>query len=350
MERLGLPVEHDAGSLDDADRDRAERAVGRGDLRALHARELQRDDLPEPRAAGGLDDRIAAHLEVEALDGGLEHERTAVERRGPLQHGLLQLPAKSRGAPRPGPRAARSSRIGGAREPAPRPPRPCRRSRASRRQPLSTSCTCAAPTIFSSGSGSSIGKRMNGRVCSPPMPPWNEISSSKAQPSSSSVVVEAVHVQVGAVLEAVRAEQVLRGASARSARAGPRPRRGRRRASARRAARARRGPSAERTSTKPTCGCSRSAGMSFGWRASISSSVSRSLLVHQVDEAEVARAEHDDLLAAHVALRPRFLPDSGALAGRLVERGADDRVCSRRRRRPPCTVASIESRIRSSSP
>ena len=26
---------------------------------------------------------------------------------------------------------------------------------------------------------------MNGRVCGPPMPPWNEISSSNAQPSSS---------------------------------------------------------------------------------------------------------------------------------------------------------------------
>ena len=36
---------------------------------------------------------------------------------------------------------------------------------------------------------------MNGRVCNPPMPPWKQISSSKAQPSSSSgygVVVIAV--------------------------------------------------------------------------------------------------------------------------------------------------------------
>ena len=30
------------------------------------------------------------------------------------------------------------------------------------------------------------GCRMNGRVCWPPMPPWKQISSSNAQPSSSS--------------------------------------------------------------------------------------------------------------------------------------------------------------------
>ena len=35
------------------------------------------------------------------------------------------------------------------------------------------------------GSGSSAGASTNGRVCGPPRPPWNEISSSKAQPWSS---------------------------------------------------------------------------------------------------------------------------------------------------------------------
>ena len=36
------------------------------------------------------------------------------------------------------------------------------------------------------GISSRSGWRMNGRVCGPPRPPWKEISSSKAQPSSSS--------------------------------------------------------------------------------------------------------------------------------------------------------------------
>ena len=56
----------------------------------------------------------------------------------------------------------------------------------TRRQPARRSCTAAAPTSGSSGSGSSAGYRTNGRVCGPPIPPWKEMSSSKAQPSSSS--------------------------------------------------------------------------------------------------------------------------------------------------------------------
>ena len=52
---------------------------------------------------------------------------------------------------------------------------------------------------------------MNGRVCGPPIPPWNEISSSKAQPSSRSRVVEAPDHDVGDVCEGVRAHEVLRG-------------------------------------------------------------------------------------------------------------------------------------------
>src|SRR5215211_3499086 len=54
------------------------------------------------------------------------------------------------------------------------------------RQHASTPWTVAAPTIGSSGVGSATGWRMKARVCGPPMPPWKEISSSKAQPSSSS--------------------------------------------------------------------------------------------------------------------------------------------------------------------
>src|ERR1700722_14429113 len=59
-------------------------------------------------------------------------------------------------------------------------------SASSVRHPLSSSWTPAAPTIGSDGAGSSTGCRMNGRVWGPPRPPWNEISSSNAQPSSSS--------------------------------------------------------------------------------------------------------------------------------------------------------------------
>ena len=40
--------------------------------------------------------------------------------------------------------------------------------------------------IGSSGRGNAAGNMMKGRVCDPPMPPWKEISSSNAQPSSSS--------------------------------------------------------------------------------------------------------------------------------------------------------------------
>ena len=43
----------------------------------------------------------------------------------------------------------------------------------------------AAPTMRCLWERELNGARMNGRVCEPPMPPWNEISSSKAQPSSS---------------------------------------------------------------------------------------------------------------------------------------------------------------------
>ena len=51
---------------------------------------------------------------------------------------------------------------------------------------------------------------MNGRVCRPPRPPWKQISSSNAQPSSSSRVVEAADHDVADVLEAVGAQEVPR--------------------------------------------------------------------------------------------------------------------------------------------
>ena len=57
-------------------------------------------------------------------------------------------------------------------------------------------------------------------------------------------------------------------------------------------------------------------------------------LLHQVDEPEVARAEHDHLLAGDVVLRP-LLP---CRAGRLADRVSDHRVVARRlpRSRSPC--------------
>ena len=89
-------------------------------------------------------------------------------------------------------------------------------------------------------------------------------------------VVEAADHDVGDVLEAVGAKQVLR----RGRREGRQrvlalePRR--RRDGARRRPPATSGPrSDERTSSQPTCGCSRRAPISCGWRSSISSSVSR---------------------------------------------------------------------------
>ena len=73
--------------------------------------------------------------------------------------------------------------------------------------------------------------------------------------------------------------------------------------------------------------------MSFGWRASISSQRHAALLVHEVDEPEVAGAEHDDLLVAHVLLR-LLLARRRFGARRLARRRCRRPSCSRPRRRP----------------
>ena len=65
--------------------------------------------------------------------------------------------------------------------------------------------------IGSAGAASAGGWSMKPRVCGPPSPPWKEISSSNAQPSSSVGVVEAADHHVGDVGEAVGALEVLRG-------------------------------------------------------------------------------------------------------------------------------------------
>ena len=67
--------------------------------------------------------------------------------------------------------------------------------------------------------------------------------------------------------------------------------------------------SEERTSSQPTCGCSRSAGRRRGWCSSISSKREPGQLLHQVDEPEIPQAEHDDMLAR----RRRSWPASGSL-------------------------------------
>ena len=69
------------------------------------------------------------------------------------------------------------------------------------RQPRSTSCTWAAPTMGSSGTSRATGWRMNGRVCGPPSPPWKEMSSSKRAPLLEHRIEEAVHQNVGSVGE-----------------------------------------------------------------------------------------------------------------------------------------------------
>ena len=91
------------------------------------------------------------------------------------------------------------------------------------------------------------------------------------------------------------------------------------------------------TSTQPMCGCSRSAGMQRRDAApSISSTVSRRSLLHQVDEAEIAGAEHDDVAAGDVVLLRLRLPP-----GRLAQRrGRPSRSCSS----PPATPLTPPSR------
>ena len=119
----------------------------------------------------------------------------------------------------------------------------------------------------------------------------------------------------------VRSRCARRGGRERP-RAGPRPRRGRPRGSARRRAPSTTGPcSDERTSSQPTCGCARSAGTSCGWRCVDLLERQPAALLHQVDEPEVARAEHDDVAVGDVVLGPL-----GLLPGRLADGVADHRA------------------------
>ena len=117
-------------------------------------------------------DELWKPISEEQLD-----RRTAGE---PLTHRLARLPHVSRRTGRAlGPSAGSSSTASWS--PAVRQVTSWR----SLRHPDRSSWTAAAPTIGSSGSGSAVGWRMKARVWGPPIPPWNEMSSSKAQPSSS---------------------------------------------------------------------------------------------------------------------------------------------------------------------
>ena len=88
--------------------------------------------------------------------------------------------------------------------------------------------------------------------------------------------------------------------------------------------------SSERTSSQPTCGCAASAGTSRGWRCVDLLARHPARLVHQVDEPEVPRREHDDVLSGDVVLRPLFCLRAGSC--RLAERRCRRRGRARRRR------------------
>ena len=128
-------------------------------------------------------------------------------------------------------------------------------------------------------------------------------------------VVEAADHEVGDVGETVRAQQVMRRVRRRTARAGRRRRRAPARGSGCRPRRVRPLRAlASGARTQPTWGCSRSAGSRP--RVLLLDLLERQplRLVHEVDEPEVAGAEHDDLSIADLVLlrlrrRARRLPD-----------------------------------------
>ncbi len=137
-------------------------------------------------------------------------------------------------------------------------------------------------------------------------------------------VVEAPDHDVGDVLEAVGAQEVLRG--------GRRERRERVVALDRPVgqpplpfAPRTSGPrSSERTSSQPMCGCERRAGIEPRMARVDLLERQPARLLHQVDQPEVARSEHDDVLV------PDFLLGLLLLlrlpADRLADRMADHRL------------------------
>ena len=148
---------------------------------------------------------------------------------------------------------------------------------------------------------------MNGSVCGPPMPPWNEISSSKAQPSSRVGVVEAPDHDVGDVGEPVRPQEVLRCGrgeqrewvlaldSAVGEVVG--------------AVRAERDRAVLGRAHEDPADVRVVAQRGNELRMALVQLLERepAVLLHQVDEPEVARAEDDDALAADVVLRALLL-------------------------------------------
>ena len=107
-------------------------------------------------------------------------------------------------------------------------------------------------------------------------------------------VVERADHDVRDVREAVGAQQVPRARWARTPPAGRPPRRAPRPGSGVPVPPSATAPcSSERTSSQPTWGCARSAGSRAGWRASISSMRQPPRLLQQVDQPEVAGAEHE---------------------------------------------------------
>ena len=144
------------------------------------------------------------------------------------------------------------------------------------RQPARMPWTLAAPRIGPGGTSRCAGWRMNGRVCRPADAAVEGDQLLEGAALVELGVVEAADHDVGDVLEAVGAQQVLWRVRRERARAGPRPRRGPPRGSGRRGRRAR--PRRARTSGRAASRRGDANGapaMSCGCRSSISSSVSR---------------------------------------------------------------------------
>ena len=81
--------------------------------------------------------------------------------------------------------------------------------------------------------------------------------------------------------------------------------------------------SSERTSSQPTCGCSASVETRRGMALLDLLERHPAGLIHEIDEPEVPRREHDDVLSGDVVLRPLLLR---AAACRLADRVADGAV------------------------
>ena len=148
---------------------------------ARPARRRRRRGAPRDDGGGAADPPAPPHPPVVPGDRRADlrvgqHGQDAGQRDLPQARGVVPLRAPSR--------ARATAGCSTAPDPHGRA-RPAAGPRARAASPAACRWTAAAPTMGSSGSGRPGGARRNGRVCGPPRPPWKEISSSNAQPSSS---------------------------------------------------------------------------------------------------------------------------------------------------------------------